>query len=877
MVIHFHINYRTSGGESLELLYATAGGGMPASLPLHSSDGSNWEGRLEVSPNGGADISYHYRAVRPSGRARAEWHALPHALHLPAEASGVIETHDRWRDFGPWAPLCSSAFTECLNKRERNASLTSARPGTATFTVLAPQLRSWHTLGLVGSSQQLGLWDTAKAVPMHETQPCTWQASLDAAALSGAEFKFIAIDSRDCSVEWESGCNRSAEALLSDPDAAIRLEMGEAQFSGIEPQRIAGTVVPVFSLKSRGSFGVGDFGDLAAFTSWVASTGQQAIQLLPVNDTTISHTKADSYPYNSISIYALHPQYADLRQLPALADAKRRRHYAKLQQELNALPQVDYEAVNKAKLQYLREVYGQERDSIESDSDYQRFVADNRHWLLPYARYCCLRDATGGTDFARWPSPGDTSHDSECGFWAFVQHTLHKQLTAAHRHARAKSVVLKGDVPIGISRHGVEAWVEPGLFNMNGQAGAPPDAFSTDGQNWGFPTYNWPAMLADGCSWWRRRFGKMAEYFDAYRIDHVLGFFRIWEIPLHSATGLLGQFSPALGMTREEIEGFGFKADPEAMCQPLITDSILTQIFGAEASRAKRDFTEVCGGRLRLKPQLATQRQADAALPDGPMKSGLMRLISNVLWVRDRSVKGLYHPRICAQSDFCYKALGEADRKAFDRLYEHYFYHRHNQFWYAEAMKKLPLLTQSTRMLACAEDLGMVPECVPWVMDELKILTLEIQSMPKQTGVEFSRLDRTPYLSVSTISTHDMPTMRQWWDEDRDRAQRYYTQVLGHSGDAPHPMPGQLAQEVVERHLASPSALCLLSVQDWLATDEATRLPGANAERINVPANPRHYWRYRMHLTIEELEANARLTQKIKGLVAASHRAPEAK
>ncbi len=873
MVIHFHINYRASGGECLELIYDC---GRQASLRLHSHDSSNWEGQIDVPQNsGGTTLSYHYRVYSPNGAARAEWHAMPHTLCLPAEASGVIEVHDRWRDFTPLSPLCTSAFTECLNRRERNTALPSARPGTVTIAVLAPQLRAWHTLRLAGSSKPLGEWDPAKAVPMHETQPCTWQASLNAATLAGAEFKFIAVDSRNGSMEWESGCNRSADILPADPYTAIRIEMGEARFDGIEPQRIAGTVVPVFSLKSSGSFGVGDFGDLAAFAGWIALTGQQAIQLLPVNDTTISHTPTDSYPYNSISIYALHPQYADLRQLPRLADAKRRQHYAELQRQLNALPQIDYVAVNKAKLQYLREVYEQERSHIEDDEDYRQFVAANRHWLLPYARYCCLRDATGGTDFAQWPSPSDESHDESCGFWAFVQHTLHRQLTAAHRTARSKGVVLKGDVPIGISRNGVEAWVEPRLFNIDGQAGAPPDAFSADGQNWGFPTYNWPAMLADGCSWWRHRFEKMAEYFDAYRIDHVLGFFRIWEIPLHSVTGLLGQFSPALGMTCEEIESFGLKFDAEAMCRPLITDPILTQIFGPEASRAKRDFTEMRGGRLCLKPQFATQRQADASLPDGPMKSGLMRLISNVLWVRDRSTPGLYHPRICAQSDFYYKSLGDADRQAFDQLYEYYFYHRHNRFWYAEAMKKLPALTQSTRMLACAEDLGMVPECVPWVMDELKILTLEIQSMPKQVGIEFGRLSDNPYLSVSTISTHDMPTMRQWWDEDSGRAQRYYAHVLGHSGNAPHPMPAPLAQEVVERHLASPSALCLLSVQDWLATDEAARLADPNAERINVPANPRHYWRYRMHLTIEELAANTRLTQKIKRLVADSHRAPE--
>ena len=188
-------------------------------------------------------------------------------------------------------------------------------------------------------------------------------------------------------------------------------------------------------------------------------------------------------------------------------------------------------------------------------------------------------------------------------------------------------------------------------------------------------------------------------------------------------------------------------------------------------------------------------------------------------------------------------------------------------------MKKLPRLTRATRMLVCAEDLGMVPDCVPWVMNELRILSLEIQSMPKDSKYRFGRLSHNPYRSVCTISTHDMPTLRQWWDEDYERTQDYYgASTLHRSGEAPHPLPGWLAKDIVSRHLTSPSMLCLLSLQDWLSIDEKLRLPDANAERINIPANPRHYWRYRMHLTIEQLMAADELNNEISTLIIQSGR-----
>ena len=153
-------------------------------------------------------------------------------------------------------------------------------------------------------------------------------------------------------------------------------------------------------------------------------------------------------------------------------------------------------------------------------------------------------------------------------------------------------------------------------------------------------------------------------------------------------------------------------------------------------------------------------------------------------------------------------------------------------------------------------------------MDELKILSLELQSMPKDPTVKFGHLSRNPYRSVCTITSHDMPTLRMWWDENISRTQEYYNTMLYREGPAPHPLPGWLARDIISRHLTSPSMLCVLSVQDWLAIDEKLRLPDADAERINIPANPKHYWRYRMHLSLEELAASKEFMENITELIA---------
>ena len=808
MRLLFNVEYHTSFGEFLVLNILS---GDDASKVSHHKmttlDDSHWFIELNKTFKAGTYIDYYYSVVRGDEEIRHEWLVEPHRLEFAAQKGIRYVVYDHWIDIPEDAYMYSSAFTDCIMACQREFSPTSEFQQTVRLKVRAPQLRIGQQLGIAGAGDALGNWDINKALPMYEHEYHEWVISLDVAQLPQTfEFKFVLLG-LDVPV-WEQGGNRTVSLPLIRDNEVFVYELSQVYFP-VFPWKGAGTVIPIFSLRSEGSFGVGDFGDLKKMIEWADKTHQRVIQVLPINDTNITHTWQDSYPYNSISIYALHPQYTDLRQLPEIKNEERKTHFEQLRQELNALPQIDYERVNNAKMEYLRELFAQEWATIKKRASYKDFFEQNKEWLVPYAAFCYYRDQYGTADFSQWPKEATVAAikatNKEVQFWYFVQYNLDQQMHAAHEFARDHHVILKGDIPIGISRDGVEAWVEPKYFNLNGQAGAPPDPFSADGQNWGFPTYNWDEMLKDGCSWWVRRFRKMAQFFDAYRIDHVLGFFRIWEIPVPEKSGLKGQFAPALGLSREEIEGYGIYNHME--------------LFLVDHKRADR-----------------------------------------------------WHPRIAVQFNEDYEKLNDEEKCNFNRLYNDYFYRRNNQFWYQEAMKKLPRLTQATRMLCCAEDLGMVPDCVPWVMNELRILSLEIQSMPKDDKVRFGHLSQYPYRSVCTISTHDMPTLRQWWDEDWDRTQDYYNSMLHRGGGAPHPLPGWLAKDIVSRHLTSPSMLCLLSLQDWLSIDEKLRLPDANAERINIPANPRHYWRYRMHLTIEQLMQSDEFNETIKTLIIQSGR-----
>lgn len=890
MTVQFNIEYKAMFGEQIVVNIQTEEGELK--LPLETTDGERWACDWCVeSPE--KSYTYYYSVEREGRAVKTEWLMIKHQLDVNAKKAVAYTLYDHWKAMPEDAYLYSSAFTDCINHQAPQEMKPETDSKIVRLIVRAPQLRDGERLGVLGADKALGVWDVQKILPMIQHTYNEWVADIDATHLEGShlEFKFVAFRNAKNNLLWETSMNRTVDLPEMKAGELVSYELDQAFFA-LYNRKLAGTQVPVFSLRTCKSAGIGDFGDLKTMIDFVASTGQKVLQLLPINDTTITHTWTDSYPYSCISVFAIHPQYADLHALPELKDAKARAEAEKTRAELNALDKIDYEKVNDFKINYLRQIFNQEGEKMMKTAEYKAFFQDTELWLVPYAQYSYLRDKNGTADFNQWPdhqvwdeaerkalADPKTAAYKNVAFFYFVQFVLDRQMQEAHEHAKAKGVILKGDIPIGVNRNGCDVWTEPKYFNLNGQAGAPPDDFSANGQNWGFPTYNWFEMLKDGCQWWNRRFQNMARYFDAYRIDHVLGFFRIWEIPVHSVHGLLGQFAPALAMSREEIESYGLHFQEDRFTRPFITDWVLDRMFHERAGEVKEKYLDrLDDERYQMKPEVDTQRKVEALFADATdekelwLRDGLYALISDVLFVRDHTNPGVFHPRISAQLDFIYESLYDNDKAAFNRLYNDYFYRRNNQFWYQEAMKKLPKLVQATRMLVCAEDLGMVPDCVPWVMDELKILSLELQSMPKDPSVKFGHLSRNPYRSVCTISSHDMPTLRMWWDENIQRTQEYYNTMLYRQGSAPHPLPGWLASDIISRHLTSPSMLCILSIQDWLATDEALRLPDADAERINIPANPKHYWRYRMHLNIEDLAADKRFVQNITEMISQSGR-----
>lgn len=890
MTVQFNIKYKVMFGEQIVANIQTEEGELK--LPLETTDGERWVCDWCVeSPE--KSYTYYYSVEREGRAVKTEWLMIKHQLDVNAKKAAVYTLYDHWKAMPEDAFLYSSAFTDCINHQAPQEMKPETGSKIVRLVVRAPQLRDGERLGVLGADKALGAWDVQKILPMTQHTYNEWVADIDATHLEGShlEFKFVAFRNAKNELLWETSMNRTVDLPEMKAGELVSYELDQAFFA-LYNRKLAGTQVPVFSLRTRKSAGIGDFGDLKTMIDFVASTGQKVLQLLPINDTTITHTWTDSYPYSCISVFAIHPQYADLHALPELKDAKARAEAEKTRAELNALDKIDYEKVNDFKINYLRQIFNQEGEKMMKTAEYKAFFQASELWLVPYAQYSYLRDKNGTADFNQWPdhqvwdeaerkalADPKTAAYKNVAFFYFVQFVLDRQMQEAHEHAKAKGVILKGDIPIGVNRNGCDVWTEPKYFNLNGQAGAPPDDFSANGQNWGFPTYNWFEMLKDGCQWWNRRFQNMARYFDAYRIDHVLGFFRIWEIPVHSVHGLLGQFAPALAMSRDEIESYGLHFQEDRFTRPFITDWVLDRVFHERAGEVKEKYLDrLDDERYQMKPEVDTQRKVEALFADVTnekelwLRDGLYALISDVLFVRDHTNPGVFHPRISAQLDFIYESLYDNDKAAFNRLYNDYFYRRNNQFWYQEAMKKLPKLVQATRMLVCAEDLGMVPDCVPWVMDELKILSLELQSMPKDPSVKFGHLSRNPYRSVCTISSHDMPTLRMWWDENIQRTQEYYNTMLYRQGSAPHPLPGWLASDIISRHLTSPSMLCILSIQDWLATDEALRLPDADAERINIPANPKHYWRYRMHLNIEDLAADKRFVQNITEMISQSGR-----
>lgn len=895
MKITFNIEYHTHWGQRIVVIgdRPELGAGDPAkALKLDYLADGKWKQNVQL-PTKVKQLTYRYALVDDHGNLLDEEWQHDRVLDLSAYTSSEIEIFDFWRPkHHPENALDNSAFQEVIFQKKpypkRSAKL-AAGSAAIHFRLYTPRVVPGQRICVVGSTPELGNWDATQPLLLGNKDYPVWEAVIPAPLAAGIEYKYGLYDTeRKQILVLESGPNRK---LFTDLPLRQEVTIVNDIFFQY-PDGVwkgAGLAIPVFSLRTQNSFGVGAFSDIRLLVDWAQSLGMKMVQILPINDTSATLSWKDSYPYAAISVFALHPMYLDLEKLPGFKQAVPQKEYGQLQQELNALDQVDYEAVIAGKLKYARQVFDKKKTTFLKSKAFTSFLKNNQHWLKPYAYFCTLRDEFGTSDFNQWgkdatfsesrlkkaTAAGSDRYD-DIAFYYYLQFHLDQQLLEVADYAREHRVVLKGDIPIGIYRYSVDAWTQPELYHMDSQSGAPPDPFSDLGQNWGFPTYNWPKMAENGYQWWQHRLQTLSRYFDAFRIDHILGFFRIWQIPYEQIEGTLGYFNPAIPVTRQELQDRGIAFDRDRFCRPFITYGILQSIFGPKADFIVQTFLEDGGpDRFHFKAAFDNQRKVKEHLEemdhygDPGLRSKLFQLHSNVLLIEDPKGGGeAFHPRIDLQKISSFQYLDAHQQHLLNEVYNDYFYHRQEDFWKEQAMTKLPAIKEATNMLICGEDLGMIPACVPEVMHELDLLTLEIQRMSKNPQTEFLQARDIPYFSVCSPSTHDMSPIRFWWEEsERDYISRFYHQELQFGGEAPTNCETYVAEKVILQHLQFPSMWAVFPIQDLLGIDQDLRNPDPSAERINIPANPEHYWRYRLHLSLEDLLAAERYNQHLKELL----------
>lgn len=663
--------------------------------------------------------------------------------------------------------------------------------------------------------------------------------------------------------------------------------------------RGAGLAIPIFSIRTRMSVGVGEFLDLIPLIDLAAKTGLTMIQILPINDTSVHNMWWDSYPYSTISVFALHPLYLNLSalraEMPREVEIEVDSARSLLQNK-----EVLYEETMKVKGRISRLLFDRFGPETLESPAFKEWFAVNRDWLQPYAIFKVLKDLFGTAEHWQWGSLAHPSledmfrltatscdHHRALQYTYYIQYHLHTQLLSAARHAEVKRVVLKGDIPIGVDKRSVDTWLEPHLFRMDKSTGAPPDYFDPNGQNWGFPTYDWDAMANDGYLWWRRRLRHMAQYFSAYRIDHILGFFRIWEIPGDCTTGQLGYFRPSVPISKSELESRGVW-DIERLVQPYIRWPILNELFGKMASDvAARYLEEPTPGVFQLRPQYASEKQIAAikVREDSPQwlveetdkaRAGLLRLRQNVILLRDPvDPSEHFHPRFNLVNTSSYRDLPQSWKESLEWLHDDYLFGRQEELWRESALKKLPVLMKATDMLVCGEDLGFVPNCVPPVMNELGLLGVRIQRMSTEAGKEFNNPANYPYLTVCSPSCHDVTPLRAWYEGDAQLRERFFYEAL----NATNPTPPEqctpdIVRTVIQQHLSCPSAWAVFPIQDLMALSGVYARRPATEEVINDPTVTKHYWRYRMHVNVEDLATDPSWVQQIKDMLVEGGRAP---
>lgn len=643
--------------------------------------------------------------------------------------------------------------------------------------------------------------------------------------------------------------------------------------------RKAGIVIPLGALRSSASGSVGEYADLPELGRICRAAGLSFIQLLPVNDTGFQ-----SSPYSALSAFALHPLYLRLADLP---EAKAFRGEAEaLAASLGGERRFPYARILEAKLALAGRIFKAALPAIRKDGALENWIAANP-WVREYAVFLRLKADNEGRSWKDWteyrePAAadiealwGNAARRDEHVFHAWLQMRCEEQFLSASRELASLGVALKGDLPILMNEDSADVWAHRSWFRTDRTAGAPPDMFSELGQNWGFPIYDWEALAREDYSFWKDRLRQAAKFYGAYRIDHVLGFFRIWALPEREESGYLGAFEPSAALSREDLGAAGFSEDRlRWISEPHIREADLAGAAASEADpavaadRAARAALDRIGGEPLYLFKRSIRGEKDIRALDAAES---LRGFLLAAW-RDRVITetapGFYAPAWRYSSASAWPSLSDAERAALEGLIR-----AKNEaseaIWEEHGRGLLSVLKAASPMLPCAEDLGAVPNCVPRVLAELGILGLRIPRWTRRwggPGDPYIEPADYPDLTVCAPSVHDTSTVRDWWEHeagDKDREAAY-----GGPPPAARWTTGTAAR-VLSRCASGASVLLVTQLQDLLDLSEAYASEDSKSDRVNVPGTTNEVnWTWRMPVSLETLASDKAWTGAVRKALA---------
>lgn len=643
----------------------------------------------------------------------------------------------------------------------------------------------------------------------------------------------------------------------------------------------SGVAVPLFSLYSKQSIGIGEFLDLIPFARWAKFCDFNIIQLLPVND-----TGAESSPYSARSAFALNPVFINVQTVEGSADVEDEIRTAK--HEFDKLGKIDYYHISSWKRFVLRKIFDNRYSELKKDKLLQRWIDDNP-WSKPYCVYCTLKAMNGEASWKDWPEFRDPSakdieklwkkFEKDNLFQAWMQFEAEKQFSAVIEEISKMGLRLKGDIPILINEDSADVWADRKYFSLDDRAGAPPDMFSYSGQNWGFPTYRWDVIEKDDFAWWRSRLAQASKFYHAYRIDHVLGFFRIWSIPQQEVTGILGYFNPCVPLTWEKLSSAGFIRETlEYLRRPNYGYDQLREFLGNDTDRlAPVCFTQLEGhpDRLVLKPEYSSEKAILGMNEPQEVKDKLLKVYWNRVFVPSGDENTFYPYWYWYNAPVLFTLPDYEQEKLRNLIKENE--NSQNDLWDANATKLLTVLSQETDMLVCAEDLGAVPPCVPSVLHKLNILSLRIERWARNWNAPYSpyyEMGEYPRMSVCATSCHDSSTLRGlWYEKDFDRD--LYWSHAHLPGNAPEEITPSVVRQILTHVYSANSLFCILPLQDYLALSASLSKGSPESERVNVPGTVGGTnWCYRMPCSVDELMDYTSLSSDIRMLVDVRKRRP---